>query len=276
LLVTKDPDEKLVIANGIEAGRQNHEIPEDSERVFGIMERILLSEGMNFSNIFRQWNYIEDITHVEKESEITSQHYQVFNNIRSKYYAKADFHQGYPSATGIGTRAGGVLVSFYALKQNGYQFFSLENPLQKAAFEYTDEVLIGDSDYEGYSKCTPKFARAKLVSNSETEQVFISGTASIREEQTVGINDVGRQTEITIENILQLISRETLSPISNKVTELPKIEFIRVYIKDQADFKVVKDTCNQMLPGIPGVYVVSDVCREDLLVEIEALASVAY
>jgi enamine deaminase RidA (YjgF/YER057c/UK114 family) len=273
LAIHKNPDEKLIIANGIGAQDPTLEISKDSELVFGLMEEILHAEEMEFNNIFRQWNYIEDITYVEHADNLTSQHYQVFNNVRSKFYSKAEFKAGYPSATGIGTKAGGVIVSFYALKQNGYQLFSVENPLQRAAFEYTDEVLVGNTEYEGFTKCTPKFARAKLVANSETEQVFISGTASIREEETIGIEDVVKQTIVTIENIQKLISSETLSGISKKNESLPVIEFIRVYIKEAKDFMRVKNTCSNMLPGVEGIYVVSDVCRDNLLVEIEALAS---
>ncbi len=273
LVIKNDSGEKLVIANGIGAGNHNHQVPRDSEQVFGIMERILHSEGMDFSNIFRQWNYIEDITFVEYEDRVSSQHYQVFNNVRSKYYARSDFRNGYPSATGIGTKAGGVIVSFYAANPNGYKIYSIENPLQRAAFNYTDEVLIGDAEYQGFIKCTPKFARAKLMQNKVSFQVYISGTASIREEKTIGENDVVRQTQITIENISKLINSDTLSSINKDLNAEPKIDFIRVYIKRPEDFSAVKSTCETMLPGIPGIFVVSDICREKLLVEIEALAS---
>jgi enamine deaminase RidA (YjgF/YER057c/UK114 family) len=272
LVIQNKKGEKLVIANGIGANNGHRSITEDAEEVFGVMAKILHSEGLDFSDIFRQWNYIENITAVESD-ERKSQHYQQFNNVRSDYYSSADFKQGYPAATGIGTRAGGVIVSFFAASPEGYHTIAVENPLQKAAFEYSGKVLVGDAEYRGSSKCTPKFARAKFVANHEYKQVFISGTASIREEIIVGEHDIARQTEITIENIRKLISRETLSALGRTDQELQKIEFIRVYIKYPEDYPVVKEVCEQRLPGVPGIYVVSDICRENLLVEIEALAS---
>ncbi len=274
MVVTKTSGEKLVIANGINAKNSSHSILEDSEWVFAVMERILQSEGLNFGSIFRQWNYIEEITAVDMDGEIENQHYQIFNNVRSKYYSKAEFTSGYPAATGIGTLSGGVVVSFYAANSKGLKVISVENPLQRAAFDYTEEVLIGDAEYEGFCKSTPKFARAKFVENAISKQIFISGTASIRDEKTIAENDVVRQTEVTIDNIEKLISEETLSAIDKNLTVLPALDFFRVYIKNPSDFRLVKETCEKRWPNITGIYVVSDVCRENLLVEIEALASV--
>lgn len=271
LSISNKLGEKLVIANGINTSSPKHNILEDSEYVFSIMEQILLAEGLSFSNIFRQWNYIEEITSKEGPDK---QHYQQFNNVRSKYYAKADFENGYPAATGIGTVAGGVIVSFYAASPKGLHVISVENPLQRAAFDYTEEVLVGDEDYQGFRKCTPKFARAKFVENAASKQVYISGTASIREERTIAEDDVVEQTIVTIDNIEKLISEETLSAIDQPVEHLPQIEFFRVYIKQPGDFERVKETCELRWPKIPNIYVISDVCRENLLVEIEALASV--
>ncbi len=274
LVIKNSSEEKLLIANGIRVDNEINNIENDSEWVFNIMEKILQSEGLNFRNIFRQWNYIEGIISVELSKNIESQHYQLFNNVRSKYYSKAEFKNGYPAATGIGTKAGGVIVSFYAASEKGLNIKAVENPLQKAAFDYTEEVLIGDTEYQGFCKSTPKFVRAKFVENAESKQVYISGTASIRDEKTIAENDVKQQTEITIDNIEKLISRETLSSIDQNLTILPKIKFFRVYIKNQVDFQLVKETCENRWPQISSIYVVSDICRDSLLVEIEALASV--
>lgn len=271
LNISNKAGEKLVIANGISPYRSTQEILVDSEYVFSIMEQILEAEGLSFNSIFRQWNYIEGITDKEDPEK---QHYQQFNNVRTKYYNKAEFTNGYPAATGIGTVAGGVIISFYAASQQGLHVLSVENPLQRAAFDYTEEVLIGDEDYQGFRKCTPKFARAKFVENAASKQVYISGTASIREEKTIAEDDVVEQTIVTIDNIEKLISAETMSSIDQPLDTLPKIDFFRVYIKHPDDFNQVKETCEQRWPDIPNIYVISDVCRENLLVEIEALASV--
>ena len=132
---------------------------------------------------------------------------------------------------------------------------------------------MGDAKYKGSCKCTPKFSRAKWVASKENCQVYISGTASIRDQLTVAEGDVSGQTEVTIDNILQLLSRETLCAPEQQEREAPLVEFIRVYIKYPEDHDKVKKVCEKMLPGVPAIYVISDVCRDNLLVEIEALAT---
>lgn len=272
-VISNHSGEKLVIANGIAPSETDLTIEEQAEQVFLTMERILDQEGLAFNQIYRQWNYIENITMVDSDKKSGNQHYQQFNNVRTKYYSKADFKSGYPAATGIGTLAGGVIVSFYAASTDAVRLLSVENPLQRAAFEYTDEVLIGSSEYNGFHHCTPKFSRAKLVENQKSVQIYISGTAAIRDENTVGLNDVEMQTEITVENIFQLISPDTILPLFPGAAKNIPIEFIRVYIKDKSYYQKVRKVCNRLLPGVSGIYVVSDVCRDNLLVEIEALAA---
>ncbi|MGC9341271.1 MAG: hypothetical protein ACP5E3_01075, partial [Bacteroidales bacterium] len=172
--------EKLVISGGIESNTRAGNISEAAEKVFQCMDEILIAEGLNFSNIIRQWNYIENITAVDKDDGHSYQHYQQFNNIRSQYYDGTAFKYGYPAATGIGIKSGGVIVSFFAASEKFFSITSLENSLQKSAFEYSREVLIGDKEYRGCTKCPPKFSRAKSIVRGNSEQILISGTASIR------------------------------------------------------------------------------------------------
>lgn len=262
-LVAEDRNgEKLVAGNGIGMNHDAMNITAAAEHAFETIRNILRQESLDFGHIFRQWNYIEGITRIRDDAE-QSQHYQEFNNVRAAYYQESAFRNGYPAATGIGTRAGGVSIGFFAASEGLFSAGALENPLQRAAFSYSDRVLVGDSDYRGACKCSPRFSRAKWISNDKTYQMFISGTASIREEKTVGVDDIVKQTTTTLENISQLIG-EAGKPVS--------VSYIRVYVKDAGDYAVVRSLCEEHFPGIPGLYVVSDICRENLLVEIEAVA----
>ena len=49
-----------------------------------------------------------------------------------------------------------------------------------------------------------------------------------------------------------------------------KCTLIRAYVKRQEYFSAVKDICREQFPGAPAIYTEADVCRDDLLVEIEA------
>ena len=87
-------------------------------------------------------------------------------------------------------------------------------------------------------------------------------------QQTAG--DVLVQTEITLENIQHLIGleegREKLPEHSGK------LELLRVYLKHEEDAKIVKEDMDKLCPDVPIVYLYADVCREELLVEIEGIA----
>jgi enamine deaminase RidA (YjgF/YER057c/UK114 family) len=92
-------------------------------------------------------------------------------------------------------------------------------------------------------------------------------------QETIGKGDVSKQTIVTIENIKKLTDTERLSRlVSGSVSYREKISLLRVYIKNQNDFKLVREICDERFPQIPAVYIEADICRDDLLMEIEAEA----
>jgi len=85
---------------------------------------------------------------------------------------------------------------------------------------------------------------------------------------------VKKQTLLTIENIKKLISVDSFinNGISSNCTT-PKIEYIRGYVKHASDIQKVREVISEQCPDIPILLVNSDICREELLVEIEGIAS---
>ena len=147
---------------------------------------------------------------------------------------------------------------------------AIKNPNQIDAHQYSKKVLVG-SDFS--TKTSPKFERAKSVSQYLTGQIYISGTAAILGQNSTEKQDVGTQTEITIDNILKLISIDNLK--SNNISILDKkitISYLRVYVKYEKDIQIVKNICKQYFPNIMIIFVKADICRDDLLVEIEGIA----
>ena len=53
---------------------------------------------------------------------------------------------------------------------------------------------------------------------------------------------------------------------------LDDLALVRVYIKNQEDYSQTRAVCEQRLGELPVVYAVADVCRPELLVEIEGIA----
>lgn len=242
-----------------------------SGHIFRKIGRILEKGRYEISQIVRQWNYIERITHCRGEH----QHYQDFNDARSHFYALADWKDGYPAATGIGTQCGGVLIDLNVIKPKDGIFYSvpLDNELQVAAHVYSQEVLIGAEDKLFCQKTTPKFERAKAVVGKENGVVYISGTAAIRGEASLEGVGVLVQTGITMENINFLISEKNLNKVGISSRGGCKLQMLRVYLKNPDDVTAVKVYMESLFTGIPVSYLLADVCRDELLVEIEGIAT---
>jgi enamine deaminase RidA (YjgF/YER057c/UK114 family) len=240
---------------------------------FQLMEKILQNENMTFADVVRQWNYIENILDRTQGQSELSQNYQDFNEARAAFYKKADFVNGYPAATGIGMNTGGIIIDFIAIPGgNDVKIVPIKNPRQVDAHRYSREVLIGDPMTGPGQKAPPKFERAKFVSLHGTPEIYISGTAAILGQETAG-QDVEEQTRITIENIRLLISDENLKNCGIELEPAQKtITYIRVYVKEEKDIPAVKRVCEDYYKDVPALYLVSDICRDRLSVEIEGIA----
>ncbi|VWB33588.1 endoribonuclease L-PSP [Burkholderia lata] len=140
----------------------------------------------------------------------------------------------------------------------------VENPRQVSAYHYPAE----------YGPRAPTFARAAAWSEGDAAPVlFVSGTASIVGHRTVHHGDVVAQTRETVANlaaVLEQAARQGHGPFS-----LADLSY-RVYVRDAGDTaalaaieRVLREAAG---PGVRPLVVHADVCRDDLLVEIEASA----
>jgi len=233
----------------------------DAENTFSSLSKMLAEVELPVNSIVRQWNYLEDIVGFDGDK----QKYQEFNNVRSEFYKDYFEAEGYPAATGIGTNRGGVIVEFVAVKSGDVVTAPIDNPDQIAAHHYSKNVLVGE---ECILKTTPKFERARYFELFNNKLIFISGTASITGEKTIGVGDPVAQTEITIQNIKRLYSSDVLQKLSKNKLKA-KYGHARVYVKNREDFAAIKTTFKTHFGKLPVVYIIADICRSDLLVEIE-------
>ncbi|MDO8951214.1 MAG: hypothetical protein Q7U86_01250 [Draconibacterium sp.] len=252
-------DSRILIGNV--QSFENENCRHNSENAFRQLKEIFRSGGFPINSIVRQWNYIENILGFD----VKKQRYQEFNDVRSDFYGDSFRGKGYPAATGIGMKQGGIIIEFIAIQSCKLISFPIDNPEQIAAHSYSKNVLVGE---ECVLKTTPKFERARFLELFGKKVIFISGTASIRGEHTVGDGDPAIQTEVTIDNIKQLYSDKVLSKISNGDL-VAKYGHARIYVKDRKDFAAIKKTFRLHFGNLPVVYIVADICRPDLLVEIE-------
>lgn len=234
--------------------------------------QLLGSAGVHFGQVMRAWYYLGGI--VESCGSLTK--YQQFNRARTDFFqhvrfpphptpAKADGLL-YPASTGIGAAGSGLAISAIAMASDhgNLRAVPLENPRQTAACDYST----------AYGPQSPKFSRAMVVSCGQFATIFISGTASITDSHSRHLDDAVRQTEETLDNISALIGEDNLSRsgLPGLGASLAGLGLARVYIKRPEDFPAVRAACRRRLGTVPTTYVLADICRDELLVEIEGMA----
>ncbi len=247
---------------------------ERSFDAFCRMRGAVESNGFLTPQIFRTWIYQGNIVLEEGET----QRYKELNRARSDFfygirflerYLPKDVPLGaiYPASTGIGGDDVDVAISCQAIKTERPDavVVPLENPNQTPAFDYA----------EFYSPKSPKFSRAAAVRFNERCAVYVSGTASIVDQRTVHVGDPGAQAEQTLDNIAALIAGSNLAKhgIAGFDADLSDLAVARVYVKRPEYFDAIRAVCEKRLGSVPTIYTFADVCRDDLLVEIEGIVA---
>ncbi|HUV01364.1 MAG TPA: hypothetical protein VMW32_10410 [Bacteroidales bacterium] len=259
---------KEVWGAGLGSDLYQYDTRKAAEKAFDQMVGILENEKMSLNHLVRQWNYIGNILKVKEEF----QNYQIFNEVRSEYYQKYRTVKGFPAATGVGMRLGGVILDFCAVAaRESVRIVPIDNPNQVNAYDYGQQVLKGMAGKGQSVKHPPQFERALLLVNNQFATLYISGTASIIGQETIGRGDVEEQTIVTIENIKKMADTEGINQLlGGLILYSSRFSLVRVYIKNRNDFGIVKAVCEEHFPDVPAVYILADVCRDDLLTEIEA------
>lgn len=267
-LVLESHKTKEVWAGGVSSYIYENNTQLAVEKAFGIASDILRNEGMTFDNIVRQWNYIGNILDVRNGI----QNYQVFNDVRSDYYSRLRKKQSYPAATGVGTKHTGAILDFYAVESDeSIRITAVDNPDQVNAYNYSMNNVADLSQEVLKPGQPPQFERALLIEDGKHTILHISGTASIIGQDTIGKGNIEKQINVTIGNIMKLTDTKRLGNLTeNSSFKRSRFSLLRVYIKNRRDFPVVQSICNENFPDIPALYLEADICRNDLLIEMEA------
>jgi len=233
---------------------------------------LLSGVGVGFEQVVRTWLYVGGMG----QENGFAPPYQELNRARTSFYRDIPFlanhvpegccRRVYPASTGIGMRADRLALSAIALasQRSDIRAVPLENPRQTAAYEYA----------ASYSPESPKFCRAMAVARGDEAVIFISGTASITAAETRHSGDAAAQAEETLDNIAALIGEENLGRhgLPGLGASLAGLGLVRVYVKRQADYARVRAVCRRRLGQRPTIYALAEVCRPDLLVEMEGVA----
>lgn len=248
---------RVILLNGIN-DKNAETLEEQAETIFQKSSEILKQNNFSYKHIVRQWNYIPSILAASDEK----QNYQVFNDIRSNTYNLVNWTSGYPAATGIGVA--GTRLSIDLIAVDGFGLRTITNPDQIDAHIYSNKVLENGCLS---TRTTPKFERAKLLETATESLLFVSGTAAIEGEDSHEA-EVSRQTELTLQHIHSLC--QLAVPEGEKELKTSDVRLLRAYIKHTDDYERVERICRDKYPEAPIICVKADVCRDELLVEIEA------
>jgi chorismate lyase/3-hydroxybenzoate synthase len=243
----------------------NPDLAQTSTRAYQALFTAIQAVG--YPHPLRFWNYLPDILGTAEVEE----RYRVFNQGRHAAFVQhaAAIENSPPAACALGhpgAPAGAaadpaepLTVFVIASRQAGWP---IENPRQTSAYRYPPQ----------YGRQSPTFSRATLSGTGPDATLFISGTASIVGHATLHVGDVRAQTHETLDNIEALLGEvSTRNPgMAGSLSQLP----LKVYVRDAADLSAVREVIMQRLgPRARCHYLQATVCRPDLLVEIEACAT---
>jgi len=240
--------------------------------VYSTIRRALSIEGV--WHPIRFWNVIPDLHQGEPDE---MDRYMVFN--AGRYAAYFDWYAGesgfaasIATATGVGHDGEDLIVHVLASDRAGTP---IENPRQIESYHYSAR----------YGPLPPCFARATIAAlGTAPTSLLLGGTSSVRGESSVGAGDVEGQTRETIENLAYLIRagrghdmRESLDT-ADVSDELSRLRSLRVYYTSPEHLPRI---CALIAPYVTHLgpscvdLVCADICRRELLVEIEGVAAIA-
>lgn len=214
-----------------------------------------LLDAQGLPHLWRAWNYLADI----HGDDAGLERYRRFNMGRGTAFEQASRSVvgRVPAACALGVAQGPLSVAFLA---GTVAAVPIENPRQVSAYLYPPE----------YGPRSPTFSRAALVYPPGQELLFISGTASIVGHRSLHDGDVQAQCLETLDNIAAVVAE------ANRVSRLGRFGLdgmsYRVYVRHAEHFDTVRRVLRQRCGEAPAVYLQADVCRVELLVEIEAMA----
>jgi chorismate lyase/3-hydroxybenzoate synthase len=236
-------DNILCVAIGLDDEQCKH-VASSTERAYG--QLLETANDLGFKHLLRFWNYLPAINQGDGDGEL----YKQFCLGRHKAFVEHQVSANdYPSASALGHHSTGAVIFGFMSSQPGKH---IENPAQVSAYKYPRD----------YGPKSPSFARATMRNSSSIQaRLFVSGTASILGCNTVAEGDISAQLLVTVENLDKLIA--TAGNV--------RLHSFKIYIRELADLTVVENYLNSRYPNVIKLYTHAEVCRINLLVEIEAL-----
>lgn len=209
------------------------------------LDRALELAGFALADTVRTWFFLDDIL----------AWYDRFNAVRTQMYSGVSFRSGsLPASTGVGGRNPGgdaLSLSAWAVQAPGRASCAegIVSPLQCPAPAYGSA-----------------FSRAMELSSASGRRLFVSGTASISPDgRTLWGGDAPRQVETTMEVVEEILRLRDFS--------FSDVVRATAYFKSGFDLRAFTSWGEARMRSLfPVVAAACDICREDLLFELEVEA----
>jgi chorismate lyase / 3-hydroxybenzoate synthase len=244
-------DEVLVMQLRLEEA----ELADMEEAVYRAYLRLVgFVAARGYPELWRIWHYLGAINDGEGDAE----RYRQFCIGRYRAVAdRPDFEAQLPAATAIGTRGGGLDLIVLAGKRPGLQ---VENPRQVSAFRYP----------RPYGLRSPSFSRATLLPCADGARLLVSGTASIVGHATAFAGDPAAQLRQIAANLQALLAHAVHSRLPGRDAREFAAESYIVYLRHAEDLPRVRQALQEHFADAPARLVIGDICRRELLIEVEA------
>lgn len=210
-----------------------------------------------YPHLLRVWNYVPRI----HDRPAGIERYVSFCKGRSEAF-EAHFGEGFrshlPAASAVGCPGDRLVVHLLASRVPGAH---VENPRQLPAYHYPAQ----------YGPKSPSFARGTVAPGAWDGTVFVSGTASIVGHESVFGGQPARQAEETMRNVEAVLDSAGVAGRGGPLG--PRLRSLRVYVRFPEQLPAIRAAVMESAgPGVPTTWLQAEICREDLLVEIEATA----
>jgi chorismate lyase/3-hydroxybenzoate synthase len=167
-----------------------------------------------------------------------------------------------PAATAIGAPEGEPALQVYFLAAS-LPGLDVENPRQVSAWRYPRQ----------YGPKSPLFSRGTILRLNGTHQFLISGTASVLGHQTHHEDQVANQLSESLRNVRRLLE-EGHRLMGDFHASLDSDGILKVYVRNRQDLTLIRQTLDNEAPSeIPRIYLLGDICRENLLTEIDGIVN---
>lgn len=218
---------------------------------------LAVAEDAGCAQLLRAWNYLPSINAGHGDAE----RYRRFCLGRAAALEQAGYDDGELCAgTAIGGDEPRLRIYLLCAAEPGV---NIENPRQVSAYRYPRE----------YGPRSPSFARATAIAGEAgSVSLMISGTASVVGHETRHEGDSGAQLEEIIRNLEALLDESARKLDRPGLAEFDHHSLLRVYVRHAADWPAIESRLRERWPDARLAGLRGDVCRSDLLVEIEAVS----